>query len=188
MAYPTKPAQVEPDRTTASAGLDRALARDRRPAAAALARDTACGCSRRLWRPSRWPATSSTCAISAGRESDPHPVAGARVRLPPGGDEGHPRPLPPRDALVLAERGPGRHRAVLRDAQRIHARRSSSGSGIALLVTARQSIVKVAFNLANFALIAVVTLGVFHRIATLERTAGRRRLGRLPSRRCSSRS
>jgi diguanylate cyclase (GGDEF)-like protein len=43
------------------------------------------------------------------------------------------------------------------------------GSGVALLVTARQSLVKVAFNLANFALIAVVTLAVFHRIAT---TAG----------------
>jgi diguanylate cyclase (GGDEF)-like protein len=40
------------------------------------------------------------------------------------------------------------------------------GSGVALLVTARQSIVKVAFNLANFALIGVVTLAVFYRIAT----------------------
>ena len=40
------------------------------------------------------------------------------------------------------------------------------GSGVALLVTARQSFVKVAFNLANFGLIGVVTLAVFHRIAT----------------------
>ncbi len=40
------------------------------------------------------------------------------------------------------------------------------GSGVALLVTARQSRVKVAFNLANFALIGVVTLAVFNRIAT----------------------
>jgi diguanylate cyclase (GGDEF)-like protein len=40
------------------------------------------------------------------------------------------------------------------------------GSAVALLVTARQSIVKVAFNLANFALIGVVTLAVFYRIAT----------------------
>ena len=40
------------------------------------------------------------------------------------------------------------------------------GSGVALLVTARQSLVKVAFNLANFGLIGVVTLAVFHRIAT----------------------
>src|SRR5688572_15620782 len=40
------------------------------------------------------------------------------------------------------------------------------GSGVALLVTARQSRVKVAFNLANFALIGVVTLAVFSRIAT----------------------
>jgi diguanylate cyclase (GGDEF)-like protein len=40
------------------------------------------------------------------------------------------------------------------------------GSAVALLVTARQSIVKVAFNLANFALIGVVTLSVFYRIAT----------------------
>ena len=40
------------------------------------------------------------------------------------------------------------------------------GSGVALLVTARQSLVKVAFNLANFALIGVVTLAVFYRIAT----------------------
>ena len=47
-----------------------------------------------------------------------------------------------------------------------------AGSGIALLVTARQSIVKVAFNLANFALIAVVTLGVFHRIAPLSGPPG----------------
>ena len=40
------------------------------------------------------------------------------------------------------------------------------GSGLALLVTARQSRVKVAFNLANFGLIAIVTLAVFHRLAT----------------------
>ena len=40
------------------------------------------------------------------------------------------------------------------------------GSGVALLVTARQSVVKVAFNLANFALIGVVTLAVFYRFAT----------------------
>ena len=40
------------------------------------------------------------------------------------------------------------------------------GSGVALLVTARQSLVKVAFNLANFGLIGVVTLAVFYRIAT----------------------
>ncbi len=36
------------------------------------------------------------------------------------------------------------------------------GSGVALLVTARQSVVKVAFNLANFAFISTVTLVVFH--------------------------
>ena len=42
-----------------------------------------------------------------------------------GGDEGHPRPLPPRDAFVLAERGPGRHRAVLRDARTSTCWRSS---------------------------------------------------------------
>jgi len=40
------------------------------------------------------------------------------------------------------------------------------GSGLAILVTARQSSVKVAFNLANFALIGVVTLAVFHRVAS----------------------
>jgi diguanylate cyclase (GGDEF)-like protein len=40
------------------------------------------------------------------------------------------------------------------------------GSGVALLVTARQSIVKVAFNLANFGLIGVVTLAVFYHFAT----------------------
>ncbi len=36
------------------------------------------------------------------------------------------------------------------------------GSAVALLVTARQSVVKVAFNLANFAFISMVTLVVFH--------------------------
>ncbi|MGZ9159719.1 MAG: putative bifunctional diguanylate cyclase/phosphodiesterase [Candidatus Limnocylindrales bacterium] len=41
-----------------------------------------------------------------------------------------------------------------------------TGSALALLVTARQSAVKVAFNLANFAFIATVTLAVFHRMAT----------------------
>ena len=41
------------------------------------------------------------------------------------------------------------------------------GSGLALLATARQSVVKVAFNMANFALIGVVTLAVFHRIVTI---------------------
>jgi diguanylate cyclase (GGDEF)-like protein len=40
------------------------------------------------------------------------------------------------------------------------------GSGLALLATARQSVVKLAFNMANFALIGVVTLAVFHRVAT----------------------
>ena len=40
------------------------------------------------------------------------------------------------------------------------------GSGVALLVTARQSLVKVAFNLANFALIGIVTLAVFYHFAT----------------------
>jgi len=36
------------------------------------------------------------------------------------------------------------------------------GSAVAMLVTSRQSIVKVAFNLANFAFISTVTLVVFH--------------------------
>ena len=47
-----------------------------------------------------------------------------------------------------------------------------AGSGVALLVTARQSMVKIAFNLANFALIAVVTLAVFHSIATFAAQPG----------------
>ncbi len=40
------------------------------------------------------------------------------------------------------------------------------GSAVALLVTARQSVVKVAFNLANFAFISTVTLVVFHSLGS----------------------
>ncbi len=40
------------------------------------------------------------------------------------------------------------------------------GSAVALLVTARQSVVKVAFNLANFAFISTVTLMVFHSLGS----------------------
>ena len=40
------------------------------------------------------------------------------------------------------------------------------GSAVALLVTARQSVVKVAFNIANFAFISTVTLVVFYGLGT----------------------
>jgi diguanylate cyclase (GGDEF)-like protein len=47
-----------------------------------------------------------------------------------------------------------------------------AGSAVALLVTARQSVVKVAFNLANFAFISTVTLVVFHGLGSFEGRPG----------------
>jgi diguanylate cyclase (GGDEF)-like protein len=46
------------------------------------------------------------------------------------------------------------------------------GSAVALLVTARQSVVKVAFNLANFAFISTVTLVVFHGLGSFDGRPG----------------
>ena len=50
------------------------------------------------------------------------------------------------------------------------------GSGAALVVPSRQSPLKSAFNLANYAFIAVVTLTVFRAIGQLQRAAGPARL------------
>jgi diguanylate cyclase (GGDEF)-like protein len=46
------------------------------------------------------------------------------------------------------------------------------GSAAALLLAARQSVVKVVFNLCNFAFIAVVTLAVFHQIGAFTNPPG----------------
>ena len=82
MAYPTKPAQVGPDRTTVSAGLK---VRVRGMVVRGPLRSPAT----RVWL---FTALVASLALSrlpprralprAGGESGPHPVAGARVRLP----------------------------------------------------------------------------------------------------------
>jgi diguanylate cyclase (GGDEF)-like protein len=48
------------------------------------------------------------------------------------------------------------------------------GSGVAFLLTARQSAVKVAFNLSNFALVALVQLVVFHAVGSFTGAPGPR--------------
>ena len=55
-------------------------------------------------------------------------------------------------------------------------------------MTSRQSVVKIAFNLANFAFIAAVDLVVFHGLGSFTGRPGAGRLGSPPSRRRSSRA
>ncbi len=166
MAYPTKPAQVGPDRTTVSAGLKMRVR-------GMVVRGPLRSPATRVWL---FTALVASLAL-AGYLLDvrylepvespvhiPWPVlafacllAETKVILVHFRRETHSFSLSEVPAVIgLFFVTPNEYMlAVL------------VGSGVALLVTARQSIVKVAFNLANFALIAVVTLAVFHRIALL---------------------
>ena len=171
MAYPTKPAQVEPDHTTASAGLVEHVR-------AVVVRGPLRSPATRVWL---FTALVATLALAgylldvrhlepvASPVHIPWPVlalacllAETKVILVHFRRETHSFSLSEVPAVIgLFFVTPNEYMlAVL------------AGSGVALLVTARQSIVKVAFNLANFALIAVVTLAVFHRIAIFSAPPG----------------
>ena len=113
------------------------------------------------------------CRRSPPRSTVPWPLIALASSRP---SEGHRRPLPAREPLVLAERVPGRHRLLPAVAARLLPR-GPLGSGPALVAPSpRQSPLKFAFNLANFAFIAAVALSVFHALGSVRRRRPRRRL------------